>query len=305
MSGDWQAGAPGSDGPEEIVGAVRELRPSLQSMLVAAGVAGQAELHVLAEEARERGLRLGELLVARGLVDEEGLGRLVAEQWRLPFLDREQLTVDPVAAGLLPVEPARELGGCVIGFHGGGPLVAVAEPTNERLNQLRARLSATTAGAQASFVVVSGSSLEGLLAHLARFHHSGDAPPAAPEPGLAPVEAEQSTREESVPAVEEQAAVPVEASGAEAADVEAFVADLEQATAGLEVLRERVEQLRAAGHARDEQAAELRRARDAAHQKAVSQQERVRELELALEQERDRERVFRQRLVDVLAEFER
>lgn len=306
MTGDWQP-EQRLDGSERSEGAMRAPRPSLQSLLVEAGIAGEVELRELAEEARERGLRLGELLVARGLLDEERLGRVVAEQWRLPFFDREQLALDPAAARLLPVEQARELGGCVIGFlESGGALVVVAEPTSERLNRLRERVGATTADAQVSFAVVRGSSLEGLLGQLARFQHSDGTPPAEQEVALRSVQVEQASGEPSAPTGSERVAVPLEASAAaEAAQGDALVADLEQATAGLEILRDRVEQLRAAGHAREQLAAELRRERDEAGQEAARQQERVRQLELALEQERERDRALRQRLVDVLGEFER
>jgi hypothetical protein len=307
MSGESLAepGVGGSGGAVEVVGAVRAPRPSLQSLLVAAGVASEVELRELAEEARERGVRLGELLLARGLVDEQRLGRLVAGQWRLGFLDREQLTLDPVAAGLLPVAEAREFGGCVVGFRGGGPLVVVAEPTSERLNVLRERLGAAAAGAQVSFAVVSGSSLEALLGQLARFQHADSGPTQEREPALVPVQAVQPLQEAVVPAVSEPEAAPLEANATEAADVEALVADLEQATAGLEVVRGRFEQLRRAGRAREQEAAELRRERDQAAQDAARQQDRVRELELALGRERQRAQAFRQRLSDLLAEFER
>lgn len=305
MSGDWQA-EPELDDAEWSEGAVRAPRPSLQSLLVEAGVAGEVELHELAQAARERGLRLGELLVARGLLDEEQLSRLVAEQWRLPFLDREQLALDPMAAELLPIGQARELGGCVIGFlESGGPLVVVAEPTSERLNRLRERLSTATADKQVSFAVVRGASLEGLLGQLARFHHSEDAPPAE-QVASRLAQAEQVARQASAPTGGEQMPGALEASAAaEAAEGDALVADLEQATASLEVLRGRVEQLRAAGQAREQLAAELRRERDEVGHQVASLQERVRELEYALEQECERNRALRQRLVDVLAEFER
>lgn len=301
MSGEWRQ----EQEREGLEDAVRAPRPSLLSLLVAAGVAGEAELRALAEEARERGVRLGELLVARGLIGEEGLGRLVAEQWRLRFLDREQLALDPVTAGLLPVGEARELGGCVIGFLDGGPLVVVAEPTSERLNRLRERLAAATVGAQPGFAVVSESSLEGLWGQLARIQHADGDPAANQEPLLTLIRGEQAPRDASPPGGSEHASAPSEASAAEAVFVEALVADLEQATAGLELLRERVEQLRTAGEQREQQATELRRERDQADRNATRQQDRVRELEQALSHEQQRAQAFQQRLSDLLAEFER
>jgi hypothetical protein len=296
MSGEWQAES-GLGGSGEMVGAVRAPRPSLVSLLVGADVASEGELRGLAAEAREQGLRLGELLVARGLVDEERLGRLVAEQWRLGFLGREQLALDPVAAGLLPVVRARELGGCVLGFREGSLLVVVAEPTSERLSRLREELGVITAGAQVSFAVVSG-----LLGQLARFHHSEDVHAAADAPVLPLVPFEHHQQEASATAPGEHDAGPREASVAEAAFAEELLADLERATASLEVLRGRVGQLQAAGQAKDRQAAELRREFDQANQGAARLQERVGEFERALAKERQRMQTLRRRLSELVAE---
>jgi hypothetical protein len=257
-----------------------------------------------AVEARQQDQRLGELIIARGWVDEEGLGRLIAGQWRLPFLNRETLTLDPAAAELLQVEQARALSGCVIRFHDDGPLVAVADPTTERLNRLRDQLRANC-GAQASFAVVSGSSLEGLLAQLAHIRSSASAstPEYQAAPDVAPAPHDPVA---SPPTDSDQHSAPHDAgAAAEAMMAEALLADLAQASADLAILHERVERLGAASRASEQQAADLRRERDTAGQETARHRERVRELEQTLDHERQHQRALRQRLIDLLAEFER
>jgi hypothetical protein len=296
---------PGLERLEQTGAEARAPRPSLLSLLVEAGVADEVELRKLAEEARQRGLRLGELVVAHGWLDEDQLGRIVAEQWRLPFLERTTLTLDPSTAGLLSVEQSRSLGGCVIGLREEGLLVAVAEPTTERLNQFRDQLGAIAAPTQVRFAVVSGASLEGLLGQLARLRPTA-LPPSPqqetrPEVTRGPHQPDGGTPNES----EHRSAPPEAGTIAEAVVVEALLADLEQASAGLATLHERVEQLGAAGRASEQQAADLRRQRDTAGEEAARQQQRVRELEQTLDHERARGQAFRQRLVALLEEFDR
>ena len=298
MSSDTNEGSR-LDGLERVDEAVRAPRPSLRSLLVSTGIASEEQLREAADEARQQGLRLRELVVARGWLDEQGLGRLLATQWRLPFLDREELTLDPVAAALLPVDQATALGGCVIGFHDDSPLVVVAEPTSERLNQLRERTGAATVAAPASFAVVSGSSLEGLLAELASTDASASpTSPQQPDQAVDTYNAHDVAHIENNPAPRS----PEPNAAGEASVVEALLADLEQASTGLAILHERVEQLGAAGRATAQLAAELRYERDTAAEEAGRQHERVRHLEHLLEQERERARAFRQQLVDLLAE---
>lgn len=156
VDGDRQdSGDPGAATPSP--------RPSLLSLLAAAGVAPDDTLRRAFDEALERGLRPGEIVLERGWLDADGLARLVASQWGLPFLTCESVHRDPVSP--LSAEQERDLGGSVIGSLGEGRLVAVAEPTAERLNAFKAVLGAST-----QFAVVTESCLRGL-------HHSDEGGP--------------------------------------------------------------------------------------------------------------------------------
>lgn len=271
---------------------IRPTRPSLQSLLQEAGVGSEGELHNAFEEAQRQGKSLGEIVLARGWLDQEGLGRLLARQWSLPFLGRESLGVDPHAAELLSVEQTQTLRGCVIGIRNGGPLVVVAEPTTGRLEELRAVLGDT-----AHFAVVTGSSLEGLIEQRARV---GGIPVTVP----AGVNAEHV---EAQPEAHVETTVDrVERGDPELDDeqTDAIVADLEQATAGLTAARGRVEQLVGARRSAEQMVADLQRRLADVEQERTREQEHSRDLASRLDTERGRADDFRRRLAELLAEFE-
>jgi hypothetical protein len=185
-----------------------------------------------------------------------------------------------------------------------GLLVAIAEPTTGRLNQFRDQLSISTAGAPVRFAVVSGPSLEALLGQLARIRPTANPPSpqqeARPEVARAPREPDPETANES-----DHHFALLETGSADAVGVEELLADLEQASASLAILHQRVEHLGAAGRASEQQTADLRRQRDTAGEEAARQQQRVRELEQRLDHERAHGQTFRQRLIALLDEFDR
>lgn len=248
---------------------VRLPRPSLVALLAGAEVAGEVELRRAAAEAREKGIRLGELLVRRGWLDEEAMAQLLAGQWGLPYLGRESLAIDPVAAGLLPFAEASALGGCVIGIRDRGPLAVVADPTTERLNLLRAHLDTTMVGGAASFAVVTASSLEGLLAQLAQLDHGRAA-----------------TGHDS-----------------EKASTGRPVTDPEQVAAAVAALRARIDQLERERSTSEEQLERLCRRLQAAEEHGACDREKARELRALLDRERTRFHDLKRRLAELQAEL--
>jgi hypothetical protein len=138
---------------------VRTVRPSLLSLLVEAGVAPEQELRAAAASGMGGGERLGEIVVRNGWLDETGLGRLLAQQWRIPFVSDDAAILDQHRQEALPPDQAVSLGGCVIEIETGLPCAAVAEPATARLDALRALL-----GADACFAVVTPTTLRRLLA---------------------------------------------------------------------------------------------------------------------------------------------
>lgn len=156
--GSRAAGSPGEvdQESERSRGAAR--RP-LASLLAEAGVASEEQLRLAVAEGMGSGERLGETVLRRGWIDEAGLAQLLARQWGLVYLDEEAAVVEQGASALLSAQEAERLGVCVIGFVEGVPLVAVAEPVEDRFAHVRSAL-----GRECDFAVVSKSTLERLLA---------------------------------------------------------------------------------------------------------------------------------------------
>jgi hypothetical protein len=117
---------------EALLDRVREARREpLGALLAEAGLLAPGEIDFALTRAEESGRRLGEVLVAHGLVAPADIVRLVAEQRGLPYLDVRTLAVDPAAAKLLPADLARLFRTLPVGFVRGLPVVAVADPTDD------------------------------------------------------------------------------------------------------------------------------------------------------------------------------
>jgi type II secretion system (T2SS) protein E len=112
----------------------REVRPQLGSILLDKGFITTDQLdQALVERAENREL-LGEALVRLGYVFEDDLARVLAEQAGVPFLNLDAVDVDRYAAAVVPRELGETLVALPVRFTPeGGLVVAVADPTDERL----------------------------------------------------------------------------------------------------------------------------------------------------------------------------
>ena len=81
-------------------------------------------------QAQASGRRLGEVLVAEGLVDERTLAQLVAEQEELEFIDLGKYDLDPDAVRLLPTTIAWDCQAVPFAFNDPAVKVAVANPVD-------------------------------------------------------------------------------------------------------------------------------------------------------------------------------
>lgn len=122
----------------------RAFRPSLLSLLVEEGVAAEDELRLVAAEGMGAGMRLGEAVLRRGLVDEEGLARLLARQWSLQFIEPGSIDEEAAAAELISPERARELRAFCWRSRDGSTSALISDPSTELLNRLRGDLGETT-----------------------------------------------------------------------------------------------------------------------------------------------------------------
>jgi hypothetical protein len=114
----------------------------LGTLLVRAGLLPEDKLQEAFQEGLRSGKRLGDILLERCLVTENDLGRLLAGQKGLTFVELDPAAIDPTAPPLLDSEQARLHGALPIGFEGGVPIVAVADPSNDLvIENLRRALS--------------------------------------------------------------------------------------------------------------------------------------------------------------------
>lgn len=129
-----EAGTSGTAGDPEPAPA----RRPLGSFLTESGYISESQLAEGLEEGAATGARLGEVVVRRGWASEDDVAKLLAEQWQLGYLDRASIYFDAEALTRLSRAQARQLEALPTRIQDGHVVVAVAEPTEQRLAALRA-----------------------------------------------------------------------------------------------------------------------------------------------------------------------
>src|SRR3954471_14391894 len=119
-------------------------RKPLGALLVAAGFIDEAQLNEALNEGTQTGERLGEVVVRRGWASEDDVAKQLAEQWELDYVDRASIWFDADALSRLSREDAQHLEALPIRVEGDRVMVAVAEPTEQRLAALRRRIGDDT-----------------------------------------------------------------------------------------------------------------------------------------------------------------
>ncbi len=178
------------------------VRYRLGELLLAAGKLSEPQLQDTLERQRREGGRLGERLVAEGLVTEEDVLTALSEQLGIPFVSEARLRSLPVPTpllALLPLEHAERFEAVPLVLQGKELICAMREPQNlERLDELQFRTGYAVRGILAS---------EGAICRtLGRFYRGDDfedaregapgealspppvagAEPAAPQPSRSP-----------------------------------------------------------------------------------------------------------------------
>jgi hypothetical protein len=128
-------------------------------------------------ESERIGKRLGEVLVDTEMIDERDLGRLLAGQKGLPFIDLASTHGEPAATELLPAASARIYCALPIAIDKGTPVVAVSDPTNGLVVEGVRRAM----GGEITFTVATRSELQSAIAS----HYGSDATAPNPEPAAA------------------------------------------------------------------------------------------------------------------------
>ena len=115
----------------------------LGTLIFRAGLLGEEQLEDALREGMRTGQRLGEVLIGRGWLQERDLGRLLAGQKGLPFVELSADDAEPGALDKLSEENAKLQVALPLRHEEGQLVVAVADPSNElMLENLRRTLGA-------------------------------------------------------------------------------------------------------------------------------------------------------------------
>jgi hypothetical protein len=115
----------------------------LGTLIFRAGLLAEEQLEDALQEGMRSGKRLGEVLIERGWLHERDLGRLLAGQKGLPFVEISPSDAEPAALQQLPEEKAKLQVALPLRHEDGQLVVAVADPSNElMLENLRRALGA-------------------------------------------------------------------------------------------------------------------------------------------------------------------
>jgi hypothetical protein len=132
-------------------------RPSLGALLVEAGIASDEQVRDAVAEGLRSGEKLGEVAVRKGWTTEVRMARLLAQQWKLRYLDAAMLSVDLEVVARLPFEELVELQVVPIALDEGGGVLAIADPNQMVFDAVRRRIG------EVSYAVVTRTALDDLL----------------------------------------------------------------------------------------------------------------------------------------------
>ncbi len=145
--------------PESQEARAEDLRGlPLGTILFRQGLVEQSELEEALSAGMESGERLGEVLIRRSLVSEDDIGRGLAAQQGLTFLNEDEIEIDPQIAALLPPTEAHTLGAVAISVNDGVLLVVSPDPSAHQRGRLEAVL-----GQRVTEAVVSRAVFEALV----------------------------------------------------------------------------------------------------------------------------------------------
>jgi len=114
----------GQDGKPQVLGQ----HTPLGVHLVASGLVTEDDVDRALEEQRRTGKRLGEILIAQGVLYEADLAATLAEMFGLPYRDLSLDPPDPAAIGELPEVFCRSHKVFPVGYEDGAVVVAISDP---------------------------------------------------------------------------------------------------------------------------------------------------------------------------------
>ena len=110
--------------------AVGDVKKRIGEMLIAGGMIKEEQLTRALEEQKKRGGKVGEILVDLGFINEHNMVTFLARQLHLPYIDIEKQLVDPDSVRMIPAEMARRITAIPLYRDKEALVVAMADPLN-------------------------------------------------------------------------------------------------------------------------------------------------------------------------------
>ena len=108
----------------------RPKRLRLGDLLIAEGVITQEQFEQAYAEQKSSGKRLGKVLIELGHIAEDQLHQLLSKQLRVPFVDLRQQQLDPKVVQLIPEAMARRHRAVALRLEGDAVVLGMTDPTN-------------------------------------------------------------------------------------------------------------------------------------------------------------------------------
>lgn len=102
------------------------LRMRLGDLLVAEGIISEDQLMLALGQQKQSGRKLGATLVDLGFIGEEQLLKFLAQQLNVPFFDLSKLSISPQAVQLIPEVHARRYRALAVNQQGDEVTVAMS-----------------------------------------------------------------------------------------------------------------------------------------------------------------------------------
>ena len=118
-----------------VIGSVSSPRPRLGDLLLAKGMITQAQLGEALAISRDAGELLGRVLLRRQWIFEDELARTLAAQLNMPYVNLRNTGVDYAVARMMPSETGVQFAAIPIAVHGGRIRIAFADPCDEHAHQ--------------------------------------------------------------------------------------------------------------------------------------------------------------------------
>ena len=108
----------------------RQGRVRLGDLLIEAGLIDDSQLQRALQEQKRTGVKLGRAVVDLGFISETRLLKALSEQLRIPFVELPHYKFDPALTQSLPEAVARRFRVIVLSRQGDGLLLGMADPLN-------------------------------------------------------------------------------------------------------------------------------------------------------------------------------